>query len=298
MDFLNAHHLRLPRWCGAPIAFALLMLVFGAQRVDAQVPDALEPGDSLYTIELADGTEFVARVVAMEGGLLTVRTAGGVRLEIERASVVRMRLAQGRVQNGEFWPEDPHATQFFVGPTGRSLRQGTGSFAVYELFMPFVSYGVTDRLTLAGGMPVLLGSLDVYYIAPKLRVLTRPGLDIAAGALAFGVFGESDHYGVAYGVATFGSPDAALTVGAGWGFAGSEVTDRPVFMVGGETRVSRRIKLMSENYFLDAVDGALLSGGMRFISGRLSADVGVGAAVPGGCCLPLVNFSYIFSGNQ
>ena len=66
-------------------------------------------------------------------------------------------------------------------------------------------------------------------------------------------------------------------------------------MFGEETRVGRRTKLLTENYFLPGETGLVFSGGFRCLGERFSADVGVmGAAGDGelGCCLPLVNVSY------
>jgi hypothetical protein len=107
--------------------------------------------------------------------------------------------------------------------------------------------------------------------------------------------------GLLYGVGTLGGPDRALTVGATVPFVAtggdSDVGDQPAFMVGGEARLSRRTKFITENYLFPSESGALLSGGVRFFGERLSADFGVGAAFGDGdneCCLPLVNFVYSF----
>jgi len=68
-------------------------------------------------------------------------------------------------------------------------------------------------------------------------------------------------------------------------------------MPGGETRFSRRIKLMTENYLLPDAVGVVFSGGIRVIGERFATEIGVVAAVSDGdaeCCIPLVNFSYAF----
>ena len=71
----------------------------------------------------------------------------------------------------------------------------------------------------------------------------------------------------------------------------------PAFMLGGETRVSRRIKLITENYVLPDAVGVVLSGGIRVIGDRFNTEVAVFGAHADGdgeCCLPVVNFSYSF----
>lgn len=194
---------------------------------------------------------------------------------------------------------DPNSTRYFFGPSARTLPQGQAYFAVYELFMPFVGYGLTDRVTVAGGVPILLGPTDGYYVAPKIQFISLRNVQLAAGVLALGAFSEKDHIGIAYGVATLGDADGSITLGLGWGFAGRDYEREPAVMVAGETRLNDRLKLITENYYVRAVNTGLVSAGVRFISGRLSADFGVGKLLEDSdVLLPLVNFSYTFGGER
>jgi hypothetical protein len=71
-------------------------------------------------------------------------------------------------------------------------------------------------------------------------------------------------------------------------------------MVGGATRVARRVSLLTENYFVPSVsDNALVSYGFRFFGEKLSVDLAFANAVgpnttllfPG---LPYVAFAFKF----
>jgi hypothetical protein len=270
---------------------ALLPALAGAQEA-VEVPD---PGETLYQVELADGSEFVARITAVDEGTVTFETSGGTRLEVPRAQIRSLRPASGTVVEGEYWAPDPNSSRLFFTSTGRSLAQGEAYVGTYLIVLPFVAVGLTDRFTLGAGAPVLFGEFEPFYLAPKLQVVRTESAAVSVGTLAF--FYEGDNVGIAYGVGTFGSADRALTAGVGYGYAGDDFSSEPVFMLGGEARVSRRVKLITENYFLPDDTGTLLSGGIRFISGRLSSDVGVfGASGEGDteCCLPMVNFSWAF----
>ena len=89
----------------------------------------------------------------------------------------------------------------------------------------------------------------------------------------------------------------AVSAGIGYFYSGDEVLNEPAFMVGGETRASRRIKLITENYVLPEEVGVILSGGIRVIGDRFNTEIGILAGVSGdeaGCCVPLINFSYSF----
>lgn len=263
-----------------------------------QAPEIPPPGDALYEIELADGSEFIARITAVEGESVVFTTAGGARLEVQPSQIRAVRPAGGSVVGGQYWAPDRNDSRLFFTATGRTLPKGRAYVGTYLIVLPFVAVGITDGFTLAAGAPVLFGKFEPFYVAPKVQLVRTEKAQISVGTLAF--FFEEEVVGIAYGVGTFGSSDNAFTAGLGFGYSGEDFESEPLGMIGGETRLGRRVKLMSENYFLPgSVDeGIVFSGGLRFISGNLSADVGIAGAAgnDAGCCLPLVNFSWAFGG--
>lgn len=281
-----------------------LALAFASPRpAAAQVDTVAIAADSLYTIRLSDGSVLYGRVTEQSADGLTVETQSGATVRLRRDQIVSLERVQGRVVNGEVWSEDPHATRLFFGPTARSIPKGEGYFGVYELFFPFVSYGVTDRFTISAGTPIIPEAIgQFFYLAPKYEVLRTPTASAAVGVLALFATQElTGSAGLLYGVGTFGTPDRALTLGATVPFIAadgeSDIGDQPVFMVGGESRIGRRTKFLTENYFLPSEGIGAVSGGVRFFGERLSADFGISAAFGDGdnaCCLPLVNFVYSF----
>lgn len=290
---------RLPappqQWKTALVFLLGLILTSVAPLAAQEVREIPAPGEALYEFLLADGSLFVARVAEVEGSTVILFTPGGTRLEVDLSQIREIRPAAGRLVNGEFWREDPNNSRLFFTATGRSLATGEAYVGTYLIMLPFVAVGVTDRFTLAAGAPVLFGEFEPFYVAPKLQVLHSPWADISIGSLIF--FFDDENVGIAYGVGTFGDADRALTLGLGFGFSGADFSSQPVAMIGGEARVGRRTKLVTENYFLPGETGVVLSGGLRFIGQRFSTDVGVVGAVAedgGGCCVPIINFSYAF----
>jgi hypothetical protein len=300
------------RWLGA---FTILLLLLSS-TVLAGPPLAAQTAapaaaDTIYEVRLADGSTLYARVLVADEERITFETSGGARLEVSRAQLRTMEPARGRFVDGRFWREDPNKTRLFFAPTGRSLRAGEGYFGVYELFIPFLSYGITDQITLSGGSPVYVGMFGVtppFYLAPKVQVVSDPRAQLSLGALAIFLPRSWDwdgdrtrSLGIAYGVGTLGDLDNAATAGIGWGFADGEFSSRPVVMFGGEVRTGRPTKFITENWFMPGEDGIVLSGGLRFFGERLSADAGLLGFIgsgESGCCLPLVNFLYHFGGGR
>lgn len=263
----------------------------GAQEIQ-EIP---EPGEALYEVSLTDGSTLYARITSVEGDRVVLTTVGGTRVEVTRAQIREIRPADGSVVQGEFWVADPNVSRLFFTSTGRSLAAGQGYVGTYLIVLPFVAVGVTDRFTLAAGAPVLTGEFEPFYLGPKIQLVRTRSAAFSVGTLVF--FFNDENVGLAYGVGTFGSPDHALTAGLGWGYSGTDFASEPVAMVGGETRVSRRVKLITENYILPEAVGVVFSGGLRFIGTRFATDVAVAGIATGdeaGCCVPLVNFSYTF----
>ena len=306
---MNAPQRRPARLATVLRALALALPLLCALRpapATAQVPERIEVSETLVEVRLTDGSTLFGRVVAVEDERVVLETQAGARVEVDRARIRSLRPVAGRVRDGMVWEDDPHATRLFFAPTGRALRQGEGYFGVYELFFPFVTYGVTDQLTIAGGTPIIPEVIGEFaYFGPKLLLVNAPRMQLSAGV--FAGFFDGGTAGVAYGVGTWGTRDDAFTAGAGWGFTTgdggeSDVASKPVIPLGGETRTGRRTKLLTENYFVLGEAGALLSGGVRFFGERLSADAGVGFFVgsdcDGLCWLPLVNFVYSIGGDR
>ena len=277
-------------------AAALVATVFLPVAARAQTPpDIPAPSDAIYEVRLGDGSVIFARVVELDQERVVFETVGGARLDVERTGIDGVRPARGQTVDGEFRTEDPGGTRLFFTSTGRSLERGESYIGTYVVVLPFAAVGVTDRFTIVGGAPVLFGELEPFYLGPKLQIIRQPEVQASIGTLAF--FFDDEVVGVAYAVGTFGDTDKALSAGIGYFYSGDEVLNEPAFMLGGETRVSRRIKLITENYVLPDAVGVVLSGGVRIIGDRFNTEVGAMGAFAdgdGGCCVPLINFSYSF----
>lgn len=283
------NRLRLVR--GVLLAATLLPSAIHAQ----EVPVIPGPGDTVYEVGLADGSVIIGRITEVNAQRVTITTVGGGTLEIDRTQVRSLRPATGRVVDGQYWNPDPADTRLYFTATGRTLEAGEAYMGTYLIILPFAAAGLTDRIMIYGGAPLTVGQFQPYYLGSKVQVVRTPEVQASIGTLAF-VY-DDDVAGIAFGVGTFGSEDRALSAGLGYFYVGDDVANEPAFMFGAENRVSRRMKLISENYILPDAVGMLFSGGVRIIGDRFSAEIGIfgsGDEGAGFCCFPLVNFNYTF----
>jgi hypothetical protein len=244
-------------------------------------------------------------VVSETETTVVVLTRSGARVEVPVGQITSRRQTVARA-DGEVWPDDANVSRLFFSSTGRPVPKGEGYVSSFWLFFPFVGYGVTDRFTIAAGTPILPGAMgEIFYIAPKFTLYNEGNLSVSAGALSFFLTKEiaEGNAGILYGVGTYGSRDNAITLGAGWFYAATDdfsgTSNEPVFMIGGERRISRRVKLVTENWLaVNPGISGMMSGGVRFIGDRLSADLGFAGmtGVESACCLPVINFVWNFGG--
>ena len=270
----------------------------GPTRENTAQEIAVPPSGETQELVLKDGTRAFGRVERIDGTRVVFITTSGATIAVETSQVVSVRVVEGRMIAGEFRRADPNPTRLFFTPTGRSLKKGDGYFGVYEILLPFVQYGITDRISIGAGTPLIFGagSEHPFWVTPKVQVIDRRLTKASLGIMHFLNVGDGN-LGIAYGVVTQGHADSALTMGLGYAYERSygESNGAGVAMVGGEHRVRRGIKVITENYFFS--EGGLVSLGVRLMGERLSADLGLVAplGVDEIFVFPIVNFVWSFS---
>jgi hypothetical protein len=270
----------------------------GAQAT-ARQREELSHLDSARVIAITtnDGSTFVGRVVAVHPESVELQTSAG---RVTVAFATMRPLTSIGAPGHEGWFENPNKTRLFFAPTGQMLKKGEGYFSDYELFFPGVAYGITDNISIGGGVSLFPGvglSDQLLYITPKVGFSPSPKMHLAAGAIISTVPGDFTNVGAVYGVGTAGDGDASLTGGIAYGFAGKDLTSEFAVLVGGEKRLTRNIGIVSENYFVpSSVGTTVVSGGVRFMSEKLTVDLALFNApsepiFPG---IPWVSFVYKF----
>ena len=281
-----------------PVLFVTLLVVapVGARAQDqsAPAPVALavaKPGETQELL-LKDGTRAYGRVERVDDEVVTFQTTSGGVLEVSSATVAALRPVEGHVKDGEFWRADPNPTRLFFAPTGRALKRGEAYFGVYEILLPFVQVGITDRISVGAGTPLVFGAgtAHPFWVTPKAQVLSVKHVDASVGVMHF-LNVDDGSLGIGYAVVTVGSTDSALTGGTGYAYERGDVDQGAmVGMIGGEHRIARSVKVITENYLWGG--GGLSMVGLRWLGEQVSADVGV--LVPLGeestFVFPMVNF--------
>ena len=276
----------------------LIILLFCTPFIYAQ--EKTSPETKVYQIILYDGTRLIGTIEKEDETTVYFKTRANIPIEIPRNQIRSKKLLSGKMIGGKYLREDPNHTRLFFAPTARALKSGQGYFSAYEIFFPFVAIGVTDFISLAGGVSLFpFTTNQLVYFAPKVRFLHLQNFDLAGGLLYMNVPGSDfEGAGLVYSVATYGTPRLGITLGLAYGFSGEGVSNEPVFMIGGEYQISNNVKFITENWFPPEANGALLSLGIRFFGEHLAADFALvhptGADTEGFPFFPWLGFAYNF----
>jgi hypothetical protein len=260
----------------------LFSLTASAQEEADRFSHLIIPDEnSVQILTLEDGSTILGRITEIKAKEIVFKSDIG-DMTIPRSKIEKIELvSKSSIKKGKYWFENPNSTRLFFSPTARMLKKGDGYFSDYFILLPGVAYGVTDNITIGGGVslvPWVDPNDQVIYFTPKIGMKASPNTNFAAGALIIAlpeVDDESPVVGILYGVGTFGSADGGLTAGFGYGFVDGQVADKPMFMIGGEKRFARRISFVSENWILPGVDDPLISYGFRFFGEGISVDLGL-----------------------
>lgn len=261
---------------GMAAAIAVLAQDAKAQQAQTQVAKPLKmlPVDATVAVTLRDGSTVYGKLVRQDGDSVIVQAAMG-RMAFAVASIRQLRpagTARSRADGTtEYWFPNANGTRILFGPTGRTLGAGEGYFADHYVVFASVGVGVTSRVQMGAGTLLVPTDEFVWFLMPKFGVIQSENFNVAVGALYGGAADETG--GIAYAVATYGSTDRSLTVGIGQGVIGAETEGKPIFMIGGESRVSRRISLVSENYFGSGAREGVVSYGLRFLGEKFTVDL-------------------------
>jgi len=288
------------------LVLGLVIISLSTGRSYAQVEkDNLRIPDPSHVqiLTMRDGSTLIGRIVKIEEGEIQFETELG-KMKIPLVKIKEIKeIPASLMKDGKYWFPNPNATRLYFAPTARMLKQSKGYFADYYLFFPMVAYGITNNITIGGGVslfPWIGIDNQILYFTPKVGLILESNFALSTGALVIKLpsIGDEDlpFVGILYGVGTYGSLDGSITVGLGYGFVDTDFADKPMVVLGGERRFSRRSAFVTENWIFPGVDQPLISYGIRFFGEKLSVDLALFNTIPEGFLFPGIPYiDFVFN---
>ena len=265
-------------------------------EITVKIPDS----GYIQMLITGEGAKFIGRIIRIEDYEIEFETDYGILIIPKRRirSIREIPETAMQKRTGELWLPDPNRTRLYFAPTGQMIPRGGGYFADYYLFFPTINYGVSEKVSLGGGFSLFpTGNMkdQVYFFTPKFSLKQTEKLSFAAGTLMMKILDEP-LVNLLYGVGTWGTSDKSFTLALGYGMVGTDIADKPLVVLGGQKRISRRTTFITENWIIPEVEGAIISYGIRFFGEQLSVDLALLNAIPEGIFpgMPYIDFVYNF----
>lgn len=255
----------------------------------APAAEGPQPGHR-YEVKLRSGVGFtgILKEVA-PGGELVFEAQGLGTLRVAAANITQLQDLDAPVPGAQVglragYYDIGSGSRYLFGPSARNLRQGEGVVQDVWLFLAGVNYGITNNFSVGAYLSLVPGvglQNQFVMLTPKVGFEVGHNWHVGAGALLLRIPDGNTGYGagLVYGVATRGSADNNFSLGVGYGFAGGGIGSTPALYLAGQTRVSRRVSLMTENYIVAAASPVFFGlYGIKLNWPRLSLGIASGYA--------------------
>ncbi len=244
----------------------IIIILFVSSLINAQ-------SDSVKVhkirLKLENGKTIKGVVLEETEEVILVKTEDGLEEKIPQSSISE----RADYPLNEY--EDLNEDRLFITPTGRNLKSGHVYFAVYELFFPYVGYGLTDYFSISGGVSLIPGiGQQIFFFSPKLTPVRAGDFSGSIGILIAGINLESLGT-LIYGATTYGTKKFSVTFTLGTPIVERSSAEFPIFMLGAEFRLSNHSKLISEWIYPFFTDWGMLSFGIRVFSKNYAGEFGL-----------------------
>ena len=240
---------------------------------------------NVFKVETKDDNVYIGYIVFQNSEVVKLKTATLGEIIINRKDISTIKLiSKDRIENKTYSYGDLHASRYLLAYNGYGLRKGNGYYQNMWIYFNQFGYGVTDKFSIGGGIiPLFLffgGASSPVWVIPKFSIpIKKDKINMGVGILAAKIAGEdAQSFGFAFSSVTFGSRDKNISLGIGYGYAGSSWAKLPTFSVSGKTRLGKRTYLMSENYIISSSedDRVILSMlGFKSLIRKVSIDYGL-----------------------
>ncbi|MBI3502108.1 MAG: hypothetical protein HY063_09955 [Bacteroidetes bacterium] len=255
-----------------------------------------QAGNGMYFLfYMKDGGLLHGKIISQTATEIEIETksTGKKIIPLERIKEMRLIDEKDIRRKGKYRYPNFNAPRYFLTPSAIPMNKEEGYYQTMDFLYNNFNYGIAKSFSIGSGAILPLG----FYVMPKYGRKVSDVMYLGAGA----VYGQTlvkfrqtnFKLGALYGLATFGNANNNLTFGTGYTFSdvNNETTfyPKPLIMVSGALRISRRFQFVGENIFLPfknchyVAEGKVCDYfyqhtaiyGFRFLKEKLSIDLGI-----------------------
>jgi hypothetical protein len=266
------------------IVFAIMMLI--TLNASAQQVITGEVSKT-YMVTLNDGSTVSGPLVSITDNEVVIQSGTMGEVRLQKANIKTMtEVSSYNDKKSGIWFTNPNPTKYLLGNSAIPLEKKSGYYQNTWIFVSSFSYGITKNISISAGfeiLSILAGGEGPYafYINPKASFKIANNFYAGANILYANTIRTVQEFGglaTMNGFATYGNKNNNVTCGIGFGWADGEFSTKPVIVVSGMARASKRIGFVSENWIVPGVneDGGyygIYSYGIRFLGEKTSIDL-------------------------
>lgn len=235
--------------------FVVFDFNLGEVRVPKHIVNTVEREtlETAVIVETTNDATYFGSIIGVTSKTLIMKSALIDTFEIQSNTISKITLPGAYVdRKGRNWFANPNATRYFFAPSAIPLKKKEGYYQNAYLIANSVNVGITNSVTLGGGVVIPL----LFYVTPKISCKVYKNVYLGAGILFTQSFITEFKLsaGIGYGLVTLGNREHNLTLAAGFGYSRVDSnygsTRRPIATLNGMSRIGKRLSLVTENWLI------------------------------------------------
>lgn len=244
-----------------------LILVFILLFLNLCIGHAQDTSQVFLIIKTKAGRTYTGQYIKEDSSSITIAHAKLGRLTIDKVAIVTRDFYLPLNEQLTDTIHSSHYSRFFINTNGLGLKAHEGYYQNSLVFFNHVGYGITDRLTVGGGIGYFGGPLTLWANA-NYNFLLSENARLNVGALVSNWNGDLSV--VPSTTCTFGNKNVNFTFGYGY-----EHNSGGLIVLNGLVGVGHGIYFFTENYFVAKNYGGFNILGARFSQSNYAFDLGV-----------------------
>ena len=254
-------------------------LLISQKRINSEVIDdpGYETNISKGIIDTIDPNNIITR---NRYGALVLNSKFILFLICFCSSIAMSQIEDTKFNRIQYNFERPSSNEYLVLFSAIPNKHKKGYYQNKNLFSNSVKFGLTENITLAGGImdiSSLFFAQVSWGLTPKIGISVNNYLHIGIGAFVQGINLRVTN-ALGLGLITIGSSNHNLTITGGFGLFNNELTPIPAIAVSGTTRLNNYLALTSENFIIPNQNSTLNyygGHGLRVLTKKNAFDLGI-----------------------
>jgi len=263
----------------------LMVISLLPARVYAQQAFTGETG-KIYQISLLDGSSITGRLILITDQEIVIQSASMGEIRLMKTNIKSMSFVSDTdIKKSGIWFQNPNPSKYLLGNSAIPMEKKTGYYQNTWIFINTFSYAFTRNFSISAGFEIFSILADgegpyAFYINPKMSFKVANNFYLGGNILYANTIKTVEEFGglaTINGFGTYGNKNNNITGALGWGWADGVFSPRPLIVISGMTRASKRIAFVTENWLVPNIDDGgyygVISYGIRFLGEKTSIDL-------------------------